>query len=210
MSATTDSDLRLDDDTVDGIDKVDDIDEEGRTSGPAADDADSEQAARSRKPMSPQRLATLLGLVVVVALAAMVGWLGFRLHQSQQAQAQRSLFLQVARQGALNLTTIDWQHADADVRRILDGATGDFYNDLAKRSQPFIEVLKQAKATTVGTITEAGLESETGDTAQALVAVSVQTSNAGQTDPVPRAWRMRISVQRVGDQVKVSNVGFVP
>jgi Mce-associated membrane protein len=62
----------------------------------------------------------------------------------------------------------------------------------------------------VGTITEAGLESETGDTAQALVAVSVQTSNAGGTDQEPRAWRMRIYVQRVGDQVKVSNVGFVP
>jgi Mce-associated membrane protein len=38
----------------------------------------------------------------------------------------------------------------------------------------------------------------------------VQTSNAGEADPVPRAWRMRITVQRVGDQVKVSNVGFVP
>lgn len=48
------------------------------------------------------------------------------------------------------------------------------------------------------------------DTAQALVAVSVQTSNAGEADPVPRAWRMRITVQRVGDRVKVSDVGFVP
>ena len=118
--------------------------------------------------------------------------------------------LQVARQGALNLTTIDWRHADADVRRILDGATGEFYNDFSKRSQPFIEVLQQAKATTVGTITEAGLQAQTADTAQALVAVSVQTSNAGESDPVPRVWRMRITVQQVGDQVKVSNVGFVP
>jgi len=118
--------------------------------------------------------------------------------------------LQVARQGALNLTTIDWQHADADVRRILDGATGEFYNDFAKRSQPFIEVLQQAKATAVGTITQAGLESETADTAQALVAVSVQTSTGGEADPGPRAWRMRITVQKVGDQLKVSNIGFVP
>ena len=207
MSVPTDSDLRPDDDTVD---EVDEIDEEGATSEPAADDADSEPAARSRKRMSPQRWATLFGLAVVVALAAVMGWFGFRLHQSHQAQAQRSQFLQVARQGALNLTTIDWQHADADVRRILDGATGEFYDDFAKRSQPFIDVIKQAKASTVGTITEAGLESETADTAQALVAVSVQTSNPGETDQVPRAWRMRIYMQRVGDQVKVSNVGFVP
>ena len=212
MSVATDSDLRPDDDTVDAADEVDELDEEGATSEPAADDADSEPKARSkkRKRMSPQRWATLFSLTVVVALSILVGWSGFRVHQSQKADAQRSQFLQVARQGALNLTTIDWQHADADVRRILDGATGEFHDDFAKRSQPFIQVVKQAKASTVGTITEAGLESETADTAQALVAVSVQTSNAGQTDQEPRAWRMRIYVQRVGDQVKVSNVGFVP
>jgi Mce-associated membrane protein len=207
MSVATDSELRPDDDAVD---EVDEIEDEGATSEPAANDADSEPRARTRKPMSPLRWATLFSLTVILALSVLVGWLGFRVHQSQKADAQRSQFLQVARQGALNLTTIDWQHADADVRRILDGATGQFHDDFAKRSQPFIEVVKQAKASTVGTITEAGLESETADTAQALVAVSVQTSNAGESDPEPRAWRMRIDVQRVGDQVKVSNVGFVP
>ena len=161
-------------------------------------------------PMAASWRATLFGLGMVVVLAGLVGWLGFRVYQSHQAQAQRSQFLQVARQGALNLTTIDWQHAEADVHRILDGATGEFYDDFAKRSQPFIEVLKQTQAKTVGTITEAGLESETTDSAQAMVAVSVQTSNAGEPEQVPRAWRMRINVQKVGDQVKVSDVGFVP
>ena len=200
MTVITDPELPLDDDSADAEDSPPES---------AADDVDSPPAARTRKPMSAQRRATLFSLTVVVALAALAGWWGFRLHQSQQVQAQRSQYLQVARQGALNLTTIDWQHADADVRRILDGATGEFYNDFAKRSQPFVEVLQQAKATTVGTITEAGLESETADGAQALVVVAVQTSNAGEADPVARAWRMRISVQKVGDQVKVSNVGFV-
>jgi Mce-associated membrane protein len=180
-----------------------------------APEADVEEAgvapdAASPKPFSPTRQAMLCGLVVVVALAMLVGWLGFRASQSHQGQSQRIQFLQVARQGALNLTTIDWQHADADVRRILDGATGEFYDDFAKRSQPFIDVLKQARAKTVGTITEAGLESETADSARALVAVSVQTSNGGESEQVPRAWRMRIDVRKVGDQVKVSNVGFVP
>jgi len=208
MPVATDSELPVDGEPGDG--EVIEVDGEESAPEAAADDADSAPAGNPRKHLSPVRLATLFGLAVVVALGGLIGWLGFRAHQSQQAQAQRSQFLQVARQGALNLTTIDWQHADADVRRILDGATGEFYDDFAKRSQPFIDVLRQSKATTVGKITEAGLESETPGSAQALVAVSVQTSNAGESDPVPRAWRMRITVQRVGDQVKVSNVGFVP
>jgi Mce-associated membrane protein len=43
-----------------------------------------------------------------------------------------------------------------------------------------------------------------------LVAVTVKTSNAGAPDQQPRSWRMRISVQKVGDEAKVSNVEFVP
>jgi Mce-associated membrane protein len=204
MQVATDSELPVDDPDDDVVD-IEDFEPESE-----ADDADGEPTPPSKKSTAASWRATLFGLAIVVVLAGLVGWLGFRVYQSQQAQAQRSQFLQVARQGALNLTTIDWQHAEADVHRILDGATGEFYDDFAKRSQPFIEVLKQAQAKTVGTITEAGLESETTDSAQALVAVSVQTSNAGEPEQVPRAWRMRINVQKVGDQVKVSNVGFVP
>ena len=204
MQVGTDSEVPVEDPDDDVVD-VEDVEPES-----AAGDADGEPTPRSKKPMAASWRATLFGLAMVVVLAGLVGWLGFRVYQSHQAQAQRSQFLQVARQGALNLTTIDWQHAEADVHRILDGATGEFYDDFAKRSQPFIEVLKQAQAKTVGTITEAGLESETTDSAQALVAVSVQTSNAGEPEQVPRAWRMRINVQKVGDQVKVSDVGFVP
>ncbi|KZS65309.1 hypothetical protein [Mycobacterium pseudokansasii] len=192
----------------DDIDAADEI-EEGSARSVGGDSADSVPAAPRRRRLSAQGWALLFGLVVVVTLGGLSGWWGLRIHQAQQAQEQRSRYLQVARQSALNLTTIDWQHAEADVRRILDGATGEFYTDFSKRSQPFIEVLQQAKATTAGTVTEAGLESETADGAEVLVAVSVQTSNAGEPEPVPRAWRMRISVQRVDGQLKVKNVGFV-
>jgi Mce-associated membrane protein len=71
-------------------------------------------------------------------------------------------------------------------------------------------VVKQAQSKSVGTVTAAGLESASADQAEVLVAVSVKTSNAGAADNQPRAWRMRISVQKIGDQAKVSNVEFVP
>ena len=91
-------------------------------------------------------------------LAGLCGWLGYRAYESRKAADERNLFLQVGRQGALNLTTIDFEHADADVQRILDSATGSFYDDFQARAQPFVEVVKQAKSKSVGTITEAGIE----------------------------------------------------
>jgi Mce-associated membrane protein len=171
------------------------------------DNASEDEAPAKR---SHVRLAAMVGLSMVIALAATVGWLGFRAYQSHQAQAQRQLLLQVGRQCALNLTTIDWQHAENDVQRVLDSATGQFYDQFSKRKQPFIEVIKKAQSKSVGTITEAGLESDSGDKAQVLVAVSIKSSNLGAEDQPPREWRMRISVEKSGDEVKISNVAFVP
>lgn len=163
-----------------------------------------------KQPMSHVKLALIAGLVVVLALAGLTGWTGYRGYKAYQAEKERQLFLQVGRQGALNLTTIDWQNAEADVQRVLDSATGTFYDDFQNRSAPFVQVVKQAQSKSVGTIAEAGLESASGNEAQVLVAVTVTTSNVGAPQQEPRAWRMRLTVQKVGDEAKVSNVEFVP
>ncbi len=96
------------------------------------------------------------------------------------------------------------------MQRILDSATGTFYDDFQARAQPFVEVVKQAQSKSVGTVAEAGLVSESENQAEVLVAVTVETSNAGAPEQAPRAWRMRITVQKVGDDVKVAKVDFVP
>jgi Mce-associated membrane protein len=40
--------------------------------------------------------------------------------------------------------------------------------------------------------------------------VTVTTTNAGTAEQQPRAWRLRMFVQKAGDQAKVSKVEFVP
>lgn len=170
----------------------------------------SEDAAPAKQPVSPVRLATVLGLVMAVGFAGLGGWLGFRDYQTHRVQQERELLIQVGRQGALNLTTIDWQHADADIHRILESATGAFYDDFSKRSKPFVEVVQKAQSKSVGTVTGAGLESQSGDQAQVLVAVSVKTTSLGAAEPDSRHWRMRMSVQKIGSDAKISDVAFVP
>lgn len=185
---------------------------DGELSGSIATETTPENeihAKRSRGAGSPLRLATLMGLVVVLAMAGLTGWLGYQAYKSYEAQQQRDQFLAVARQGAVNFSTLDYTQVDTDVQRILDSATGTFYDDFATNSQPYIDVLKQAKSKSVGTVTAAGLESETDNDAQVLVTLTVKTSNAGGVGEPPRSWRMRISLHKVGDQTKVSNAEFV-
>lgn len=188
---------------------IDAVDIDAADEGQADQDV-AEAAAGAKRSISPLRLALAVGLVGVVALSGLSGWLGYRAYQSQQDEKARELYLQVARQGALNLTTIDFEHADSDIQRLLDSATGQFHDEFSQRAEPFLEVVKKAKSKSVGTVTEAGLESVAGDEAQAIVAVTVNTSNVGAPEQQPRSWRMRLTVQKVGQDVKVSNVGFVP
>ncbi|OBI70542.1 mammalian cell entry protein [Mycobacterium sp. E796] len=167
-------------------------------------------APRARRSLSRVQQAVLIGIATVVTLAAAAGWFGFRIYQLHQADEQRELFVQVARQGAVNLTTIDWQHVDTDVKRIVDSATGTFQEDFAARSKPFIDVVKKVQSKSVGTVIGAGLESMSGNDAQVMVAMSVKTTMVNQPEQQPHSWRMRVSVHKDGDEVKVSDVKFVP
>jgi Mce-associated membrane protein len=161
-------------------------------------------------PAQVERIALVVGLVAGMVLAGLVGWLGFRAYEADNLDAQRNLFVQTARQGAVNLLTVDYQHADADAQRILDSATGRFYDSFARRKQSYIDNAKRMRSQSVGTATDAGLESRNGDQGKVLVAVTVKSSDPAQARQEPQFWRLRITVKKTGNVAKVSDVVFVP
>ena len=146
---------------------------------------------------SRDRVVLMVGLAVVVVLAVLGGWVGYRAYQTHQTQPQRELFLDAGKRGAQNLTSIDYNQADADVKRVLDSATGKFYDDFNRRAPSFTDVVKQVKSKSTGTVTAAGVESISGDSAEVLVAVTVNTEVSGGPPQPVRAFRMRLTVQKV-------------
>lgn len=161
-------------------------------------------------PRRSLRTALAVGSAAVVALGALCAAFGSQAYREHNAANARALMVQTARQAATNLTTVDYTRAEADVQRILDSATGPFYDDFRNRSAPFIDVVRKAQSKSSGEVTEAGLESVKGEEGRVLVAVTVRSSTAGQSDPAPRYWRMRLTVTKNGDEAKVSKVDFVP
>ena len=193
----------------DGDDDRDDVNAIDEEKSESTDRPTRRRQLAARVRLSRVGWALVASAVVVATLAGLTGWLGYRTYDRHEAQVQRDLFVQTARQAAVNLTTISYTEIDADVQRVIDSATGAFREDFEKRSQPFIEVGKAAQSQSEGTITDAGLESVRGDSAKVLVAVSVKSRTAAG-EQSPREWRMRIDVQAIGDGAKVSNVVFVP
>jgi Mce-associated membrane protein len=172
-------------------------------------DADAAPDGESGEPTAARRWALIAGLIAVLLSVGLVGWLGFRAGRAHDADVQRDAFVQAARQTAVELTTIDYQHAQADVQRVLDSATGDFYQSFSQRSQMLIDAVTHERSQSVSAVTEAGVESQSDDAAQVLVVLSVASTHLGGLDMRPHELRMRLTVQRVVDGAKVSGVDYV-
>jgi Mce-associated membrane protein len=190
---------------------AEDIDGQDAAGDDAEDVTDHDTEKPARQWFSGTRGSIAASVAAIVALVGLGGWLGYRVYDDHQEQAQRNLYVQVARQTAINITTINYTEVDADIKRVLDSATGAFHDEFQNRSQPFVEVVKKVQSKSEGTIAEAGLLSYRKDQAQVLLAVAVKTSMAGSPpNQEPRRWRMRLTVDKTGDSAKVSNVEFVP
>jgi Mce-associated membrane protein len=201
---TSDTEEKADETTASDGEEVGAVDESDETA-----EAESTRRRPRLRRLSRAGSALVASAVIVATLAGLAGWLGYRAYEKHEAQAQRNLYVQIARQGAVNLTTINYTEVDADVARIIDLSTGAFHDDFQQRSKSFIEVVKAAQSKSEGSVSDAGLESLRGNTAEVLVAISVKSRTAGGEE-APREWRMRLEVQSVGEDAKVSNVVFVP
>ncbi|WP_135457490.1 Mce protein [Mycobacterium sp. DL99] len=191
--------------------------DESSQSAPEAEvvepEAEGTEPAVAADDAAPKRLhfpfAGVIGGALVVGLVALAGWLGYGYYQAHHEQQRRAMFVDTAREGATNLTTIDWEHAEDNIQRVLDISTGKFYDDFERRSKSFLDVVKQIKSKSVGTVTSSGLESYSNDKADVLVSVTVRSTNAGVPEQKPQVWRMVLTVQDIEGKTKVSNVEFI-
>ena len=158
------------------------------------------------------RLATVLtaaGIVAVLGLLGASGWMLWRHHTVQVERQRSAAYTAAARQGVVNLTSLDFNKAKEGVQRVLDSATGEFRDDFQRRADDFASVVKDSKAVTEGSVTASAVESMGKDSAVVLVLANERVTNSAGAKDDPRAFRFRVSVVRDGDQLKISKVEFV-
>jgi Mce-associated membrane protein len=187
-------------DGADGTDRTDGTDGADGTEGPGL--------AMDRPAASSWPYRLVLGALAV--LVALTGWLGWRDLEVRRAEALRAAMVQAGRDGVVALTTIDHEQVDEDVRRILDSSTGGFRDDFARRADSFADAARKAQSKSVGTVSEAGVESVDGEQGRVLVTLIVMTSNRGTPEEQPKVWRTRVSVAKDGEEYKVAAVEFIP
>lgn len=187
-----------------------DLSKAGSTTAEQSNDSGSDKRPDSVAAPRWGRLVTVVASVLVVGLIAAGAWLLFERQSAADRNDRREEYLQAARQTVLNLTNIQADTADADVKRLMEGATGDFKAEFEGREGPFVEVVQQAGVTTTGEVLEAGIQNEDGSCTASLVASRAMVSNAEQSEPEPRDFRLRVTVCDEDGRLLASKVEFVP
>lgn len=174
----------------------------------------TEQAPRRRLLRVPRiSIPTLLktaAIVVILGLLALSGYMVWYHQNATQRQHRAAAFAAAAKQGVINMTSLDFNNAKRDVQRVLDSSTGGFKDDFAQRADDFTEVVEQSKVVTEGTVNSTAVESMGKDSAVVLVAATSHVTNSAGAKQEPRAWRLRVTVATDGAQLKMSQVEFVP
>ena len=130
-------------------------------------------------------------------------------HNVLKEQQRSAAFIATARQGVINLTSLDFNKAKEDVQRVLDIATGEFKDDFQRRADDFASVVKDSKAVTEGSVAATAVESMNNDSAVVLVLANERVTNSAGAKDQPRTFRFRVSVVHDGDELKMSKVEFV-
>jgi Mce-associated membrane protein len=150
---------------------------------------------------------------VIVLICAFVGASGYMVWQRNETteRNQRTAnFIAGARQGVVNMFSLDFNRGKEDVQRVIDSSTGQFRDDLQQRAKDFMTVVEQSKVVTQGTVNAAAVQSVDGNSALVLVAASSRITNAAGAKDERRNWRLKVTVTEEGGQYKMSKLEFVP
>lgn len=163
--------------------------------------------APDRPHTAPLVVGLLGALLLLICAAAVVGSLKVR--ELDQRQDSRAAALVAARQEALNLTSIDTRDIDADLKAVLDGATGGFRTDFEKRSADLKKVLAENNVIAEGNVLEAALVRADDATATALVVVDSNVKNKAAPDGRANTYRMQLELEKHGGRWLTATLQFV-
>lgn len=152
------------------------------------------------QPGPPRFLVLALGAVVVLTLvlAGLVVQAHAAVSSAAASRQDRADVLVAARQEAVNLTSVDSTGIDGDLKRVQDGATGDFAKDFAAQSVRLRQVLKDNAVQSVGEIKDAGVVALAPSNATVIVIINSTVKNKAQPAGTPRTYRMRLELLKVG------------
>jgi Mce-associated membrane protein len=177
---------------------------------PAADDpapvaaGEPERPSRRRLPRPGVRrvlagvaVAALLGVTVA---AVLVAW------AAQRQDARRTSATAAARSYALDFSTYDYRHLDADFAKVQSHLTGSFKADYASTSGSLKQLITQYRGVSTARVVGAAPSHVGAEHATVLLFLDQTVTNTAAPDPRLDRNRLTLSLLRAGDRWLVSDL----
>ena len=165
----------------------------------------TEPAAAPRGRVLP---AVLSVLVVVLLVATLVlAWVVKGHRDDREAlESAREAALRAGRQAILNLDALSAATVDADLKRVVDGATGDFKKQFTQAQSDLKSLVVARKTVSKGTILSAGVVRADLDSATVLVAVDRVVTDTTNTAGTTARDRWKVDLEKHGGRWLVSGL----
>jgi Mce-associated membrane protein len=144
-------------------------------------------------------LTWALAALLLVALAGLIVSV-VAIRRQQARDDERAALLQAGRQTAVDFTTYQYGSWDNDVKRVLNGATGQFKQEFSAASDQVKAEVVANQATSQGKVLEAAVVSMDGDSAQVLVVADAVVTNTAVKSGQERHYRIKLDLVREGDR----------
>jgi Mce-associated membrane protein len=162
------------------------------------------------------RLPSAKLLVLVEAIALIVACLGvtgvmFSHHRQVDQKQQRAVeFAAAARQSVVTMMTVDPGTVDKSMKDVIANSTGKFKSALeAGEAEELAKGVQDSKVSTKATVLTAAVESMTENSAVVLVAASTDGTGPDNAKLPGASWRISVTLEREGGQLKTSEFEFV-
>jgi Mce-associated membrane protein len=144
-------------------------------------------------------------LVVALVLALLLaGWLALKVRHHDQLDSARRSAVATAQSYAVDLTTYDHAHLDADFNKVLSNSTGSFRAQYTEASQTLRDLIARFQATATGKVLETAVLSADTKHATLLLFVDQTVTNTNSKDPRVDRSRMKMSLEKHGGRWLIS------
>ncbi|MGN6475370.1 MAG: hypothetical protein ACTHK4_17205 [Mycobacteriales bacterium] len=152
-------------------------------------------------------LALLIAVVAVLVATGVLAGIGLR-HAShaKSVDDERTQVALIAGKYAVDFTSVDYRHLQADFRAAAKNATSVFAKKYLATVQVFAPLYTKGKVVQTTSVDLAGISSITPSSATVVVALKGVATNTKTNFPTQQLFRMEISLTKVGSRWLTSNV----
>lgn len=149
------------------------------------------------------------GVLVAASIAAVVVMLVHHRHADQNRQ-RAAEYAAAARQSVVTMMTVDPASVQQNMKDVIANSTGKFKSALeAGEAEELAKGVQDSKVSTKATVLTAAVESMTENSAVVLVAASTDGTGPDNAKLPGASWRISVTLEREGGQLKTSEFEFV-